>query len=126
VFPGRRRRGAGTAETGFLPALGAVERAKRAAVSAVPDRRGRARPLADAVFEFEGQLRDAAALLAGWTGDGPQRGVCEAAVAESLRRAEALRMEAPALTYEALVARLAELIDPLDVFEDVADAVLRS
>lgn len=105
--------------------LGAVERAKEAAVSAVPDRRGRARPLADAVFEFEDELRDAAALLAGWAGDGPQRGLCEAAVAESLRRAEALRMEAPALTYEDLVARLAQLIDPLEAFGDAAEAVLR-
>ena len=39
--------------------LAEVETAKEAAVSAVPDRRGRARPLADALFEFEQELRAA-------------------------------------------------------------------
>ena len=104
--------------------LEVVERAKAAAVSAVPDRRGRARPLADALFEFDAELQEARALLSGWAEGDSSRAACEAGLAESLRRSEALRMEAPDLGYESLVARLAELLDPLDAFEHAAHALL--
>jgi hypothetical protein len=36
-----------------------------------------------------------------------------------------LRLEAPELTYETMVARIAELIDPLEPFEETAASVLR-
>lgn len=106
--------------------LAEVETAKEAAVSAVPDRRGRARPLADALFEFEQELRAAWSLLPSWTGDEAHRAGCAAGLEESLRRAEALRLEARELTYESLVAQLAELIDPLEPFEAAANELLRA
>jgi hypothetical protein len=100
--------------------LAAVEEAKAAAVSAVPNPRGQARPLAAALFEFEEHLRDASARMAAWTDDDPHRAACEAGLAEALGRAEQLRLAAPELTYETLLTRVAELIDPLDSFEDAA------
>jgi hypothetical protein len=105
--------------------LEAVERAKEAAVSAVPDRRGRARPLAVALFEFEQHAREAQALLEGWAEDEGRRPECASGLAASLHRAEELRLTAPELDYEGLVATLAELIDPLDVFRDAAEALRR-
>jgi hypothetical protein len=100
--------------------LAAVEEAKAAAVSAVPNPRGQARPLAAALFEFEEHLRDASARMAGWTDDDPYRAACEAGLAEALGRAEQLRLAAPELTYETLLTRVAELIDPLESFEHAA------
>ena len=100
--------------------LAAVEEAKEAAVSAVPNPRGHARPLAEALFEFEQRLHEARERMASWRGGGPERAACEHGLDESLRRAEALRIGAPELTYESLLAEIAELIDPLEPFEAAA------
>jgi len=92
--------------------LARIERAKADLVSAVPSPRGiPGRPLAEALVAFEEGLRDATASLDetdGW----------RAAVDESLRRAEKLRLEAPALDYEGLVEALADLMEPLVTLED--------
>ena len=69
---------------------------------------------------FEERLRDAADLLAGSAADATRERFA-AGIAEALRRAERLRLDAPALDYESLVSVLADLIEPLDVFAD-ADA----
>ena len=91
--------------------LARIERAKADLVSAVPSPRGvPPRPLAEALVAFEEGLRDAAAspdLPAPW----------RAAVEESLRRAERLRLKAPALDYEGLVEVLADLMAPLEALE---------
>lgn len=100
--------------------LAAVEEAKGAAVSAVPNPRGQARPLAEALFEFEGGLREARSRMASWPDADPHRAACEAGLDEALRRAERLRLEAPELTYESLLATIAELLDPLEPFEAAA------
>ena len=100
--------------------LAAVEEAKGAVVSAVPNPRGQARPLAEALFEFEGGLREAQSRMAWWPDADPHRAVCEAGLDEALRRAERLRLEAPELTYESLLATIAELLDPLEPYEVAA------
>jgi hypothetical protein len=91
--------------------LARIERAKADLVSAVPSPRGiPGRPLAEALLAFEEGLRDAVISLdepTGW----------RAAVDESLRRAEKLRLEAPALDYEGLVEALAQLMEPLESLE---------
>jgi hypothetical protein len=88
-----------------------IERAKADLVSAVPSPRGiPGRPLADALLAFEEGLREVTISLdeaSGW----------RAAVDESLRRAERLRLEAPALDYEGLVDALADLMEPLEAVE---------
>ena len=91
--------------------LDRVERAKADLVEAVPSPRGvPRRPLAEALAAFEEGLREAAALAdppAAW----------RTAIDESLRRAERLRLDAPELDYEGLVAVLAELMAPLDALD---------
>lgn len=91
--------------------LARIERAKADLVSAVPSPRGiPGRPLAEALLAFEEGLRDVVISLdepTGW----------RAAVDESLRRAEKLRLEAPALDYEGLVEALADLMEPLESLE---------
>jgi len=60
---------------------------------------------------FEEGLREATASLDetdGW----------RAAIDESLRRAEKLRLDAPALDYEGLVEALTDLMEPLESLED--------
>jgi hypothetical protein len=104
--------------------LAAVEEAKAAAVSAVPNPLGQARPLAEALFEFEEDLREARERIGSWTDGGSHRAACEAGLDEAFRRAEQLRLEAPELIYETLLTRVAELIDPLEPFEDAARSLL--
>ena len=100
-----------TRERKERPGLVGIERAKADLVAAVPSPRGvPGRPLADAVAAFEDGLREAASAPGvpdGWKG----------AIRESLRRAERLRLEAPALDYEGLVGALADLMAPLDVLD---------
>jgi hypothetical protein len=92
--------------------LARIERAKADLVSAVPSPRGvPTRPLAEALVAFEGGLRDAVA-----SPDMPPP--WRAAVENSLRRGERLRLEAPALDYEGLVEVLADLMAPLEALED--------
>ncbi len=88
-----------------------MERAKADLVSAVPSPRGiPARPLADALAAFEEGLRDA-----GRSPDAPE--AWRAAIEESLRRAERLRLEAPGLDYQGLVEALADLMEPLGTLD---------
>jgi len=92
--------------------LARIERAKADLVSAVPSPRGiPGRPLAEALLAFEEGLRDATASL-------DETDDWRAATDESLRRAEKLRLEAPALDYEGLVEALADLMEPLETLED--------
>ena len=106
----------------FLRVLSTVERAKEAIVSAVPSPRGRARPLADALVEFEDGLREAEERMGSWRRPDreAQWTACASGLVEALRRAEELRLEAPVLTFESLVARIGELIDPLEPFGEEA------
>ncbi|MGH2737398.1 MAG: hypothetical protein ACRDHH_01175 [Actinomycetota bacterium] len=91
--------------------LARIERAQADLVSAVPSPRGiPGRPLAEALLAFEEGLQDATASLDETTG-------WRKAVDESLRRAEKLRLEAPALDYEGLVEALADLMEPLETLE---------
>ena len=100
--------------------LGHVEHAKEALVSATPSPRGiPPRSLAEALLDFEHALSDAAAAMPAWRTD-ETRAVwesCARAIERSLTEAERLRLEAPSLDYESLVAVLADLIAPLEAFE---------
>ena len=97
-----------------------VERAKVALVAAVPSPRGVVnRSLAEAVLAFEDGLRRAETEMKRWPrGSDHVRRICEAAIEESLRRAERLRLEAPALDAEGLITVLGDLIAPLDTFSE--------
>ncbi len=102
-------------DDGFSAALTEVERAKAALVAAVPSPRGAVRrSVAEAVLEFEEALREADDRL----GSSELDERCRAGIREALRRAERLRLEAPELDYESLVAVLGDLMHPLEVFAD--------
>ena len=111
----------------FLAVLEQVETAKRALLSAVPSPRGiPLRSIAEAVLAFEDGLRSARELMPGWRDDRTEdawKG-CDAGIREAAERAERLRLDAPALDYEGLVDELANLIAPLDVFEEAERSVL--
>ena len=49
---------------------------------------------------------------------------CDAGIRVALERAERLRLDAPPLDYEALVASLGDLIAPLEAFEEAERSVL--
>ena len=106
--------------------LAQVEAAKEDLVASVPSPRGvPVRPVADSLSAFEDGLRRAADELARWqTPEVELRQTCRAAVEEALRRAERVRLDAPPLDYEGLVAILGDLMAPLEEFER-AEARLR-
>jgi hypothetical protein len=102
--------------------IDAVDRGKDALTSAVPGPRSPGRAVAESLLEFEGALKEARSLMVGWKAPASEtawRACCEA-LHESARRAERLRLEAPALDFEGLVLMLKDLIAPLDAFEDAA------
>ncbi len=111
----------------FDHALEPVERGKAALVRAVPSPRGQPGPLAEALLAFEGAMEEARARMDGWRGPRTEEAwqACLGALDESARRAGRLRLEAPTLDYESLVAVLGDLIAPLEAFEDAARAVSR-
>ena len=96
--------------------------AKEALVAAVPSARRPGHPLAEALFEFERRLGAAAAGMPAWRHDSVEEYWmgCRGAIEEARRRAELLRLEAPDLGFEALLARISELLDPLEPFEEAA------
>jgi hypothetical protein len=103
----------------FREVAGLVDRAKDALLSAVPRRRGPGVPVADALASFEDHLRAARSAIEGWPAN-DERGALKEAIDGSLRRAEALRLEASPEGYEELYALLGEILDPLDAVEGVA------
>jgi hypothetical protein len=110
----------------FRLAAEPVERAKEALVEAVPTGRGPGRPLADALVDFEEGLRTAEGLMPAWRHPEvePHWVACDEALAESLREAEALRVDPPTLGFESLQATVGELIGPLEAFYDAAERFL--
>ncbi len=128
----RSRRGPDLSQAileGLAETLAHVDRAKQALLGAVPSPRGApGTPLAEALLVFEGEVRAGAVSMASWREprieDAWQAG--DRALRRALTAAERLRLAAPALDYEGLVAVLGDLMDPLDAFEDVARAVTRT
>jgi hypothetical protein len=107
--------------TAFQDTVLAVERAKDALLAAVPSPRGKQRrTVAEAVLEFEAEIREAATMMDRWhlAEIESEWRACAEGIDEALRRAERLRLEAPPLDYEGLVAALGELIVPLEAFAD--------
>lgn len=106
----------------FRSVIEHVERGKAALVSAVPTARNEGLPLAEAVHAFEAALREAGDRMDGWRSPETEEWwqACSSSLAEASRRAERLRLEAPALDYEGLVMTLGDLMAPLEAFPEAA------
>lgn len=112
------------AHRAFLEAAGCVDRARRVMAEAAPTTRFAGRPFPDVLIDFEAALGEALGHMPGWRApelEG-QWIACDVGLRESLRLAERLRLEAPALVgFESLIGALDQLQTPLDVFEDAAE-----
>lgn len=111
---------------GFERVAAQVERAKAAALAAVPGPRREPEPLASAVLALETALTDAREALGKWR-EGPAevRARCREALDETARRAAWLRLESPPMDFESLVLALGDVIAPLDTFVDAEHELRR-
>jgi len=109
----------------FGASRAAVEDAKAALVATVRTGRVEGIPLAEGLARFELLLRDAAEGMPGWRSDATEAdwSACDSGVAESLRRAERLRLEGSPRVYEELIAEVDDLLEPLDVFAGAAASI---
>jgi hypothetical protein len=123
----RRRRAERRLPDGFMSCLVLMEEGKEQLLAAVPTARRRGLPPAEAVLGFELCLREAQAAMKSWRDDRLEAEwvACSEALEESLRRAQRLRMEAPDLEFESLLAAVGDLIDPLDAFGAAAERLRR-
>jgi hypothetical protein len=109
-----------TALDGLRAVVMQVEEAKRAMTATVPTTRLPGTPLAEALLELEERLGEARALMPAWRDPAvePEWRACDAAIAESLRRATELREQAPELGgFEGLIWAIDRLLAPLEAFE---------
>jgi hypothetical protein len=115
----RRKRDETSSTEPFVAVLNVVEAAKAELMTAVPSPRGvPARPLAEALLSFEEGLRAARQAMTGRDLPEAVRSTCAEAIDDAQARAERLRLDAPVLDYEGLVAVLGDLIEPLDAFAE--------
>lgn len=115
----RKRRSDPAAESikaAFEPVATAVEAAQRALLAAIPTARDPGVPLGQALAAFGVRLEQAQTAAAGLPAAWRDR--VGAPLAEARARAGSLRLVESALGFEALNARVGEVLHPL---EDVAD-----
>jgi hypothetical protein len=94
-----------------------AEDAKAALAAAAPRGRAAGVPLAEALSRFEEALAAASASMREWKDAGflDQWRSCDAALAESGRLAEELRLGKMPQGYEELYGTLADVMEPLDL-----------
>jgi len=100
-----------------------VDEAKRSLTAVVPTTRLPGRPLADALAEFEMQLRRAREEMDAWNAPEVEREWrdAERAIARSLDRARGLRERAAVPEgFESLISIVGALLDPLDAVDAAA------
>jgi hypothetical protein len=101
-----------------------VEAAKDAMTSTVPTTRLPGTTLPDALLELEDHLGRAKELMPAWRHGEieDEWRACDEAIAESLRRANRLREEAPDLGgFEGLIWAVDQVLEPLEAFEAAAE-----
>lgn len=97
-----------------------VDAAQRALLAAIPTSRDPGVPLGQALVAFTQRLDAARRAMPGWRSDvvADQWGHCDLALVEARRLAEQLRLEDSPLGFEALNARVGDILDPLEVVAD--------
>jgi hypothetical protein len=111
------------ASRAFQGTLAWVEEAKRRLASAAPGGRSAGIPLAEALAGFEEGIRQAEGTMTAWRTPEVDEAwsACTAALEESLRRAEGLRLGETPEGYEQLYGTLGDLMDPLEAFAVALD-----
>jgi hypothetical protein len=111
------------ASLAFRVSVDGVEEAKGRLAAAAPGGRSRGVPLAEALAAFEVGLHETQATMAAWRIPDVEDvwNECSAALAESLRRAERLRLGDAPDGYEQLYGTLGDLMDPLEAFASAVD-----
>lgn len=102
----------------FRRVIETIERAKDALLLAVPRGRAPVVPLAEALWEFESAIAEAAEGMPAWRTSDMEEvwAACRSALDRSARSAEELRLGVPPEGYEELYGRLDELLEPLEAF----------
>jgi hypothetical protein len=109
----------------FLEAAAHLDAAQRALLSAIPTSRHAGAPLAEALARFSACLTETEAAIERWK-DEPSKAACRRAVHASRAEAERLRLHPGALEFEALNARVGDVLHHLEVFADVERALRRA
>jgi hypothetical protein len=107
----------------FSRVLDHIEPAKAALADVLPSTRMPGRPLSDALLAFERGMSEARMGMQGWRRPEVEAEWqdCLRGVDEALSKARHLRQRAPAPPgFEALLATVQSLLDPLDPFHDAA------
>lgn len=114
--------------SGFAAVMAWVEEARATLLLGVPSGRSPRLPMAEALAGFERGLSAARSEMDRWRAPGFEAawGSCRDALDTALGRAERLRLEPASDAYEDLVSVLDGLLDPLDVFSDVAETLRRA
>jgi hypothetical protein len=101
-----------------------VDAAQRALLAAIPRPRDEGVPLAEALLSFDQAIARARAALEPLD-DAQVWAACGAALDEAATLAGHLRLEPAELTFEALNARVGDVLHPLEIFADVERALRR-
>lgn len=104
---------------GFHDVLALVERAKEEVLAAVPAPRAPGIPLGEALFAFSRTLTEAGQAMPAWRRPEVAEAwvACDGGLGRAMAEADDLRLEAPDLGFEALLAAIGDLIAPLEAFE---------
>lgn len=115
------------ARDAFRRVAAELDATQRALLAAVPTSRDPGTPLGEALDAFEAGLARVEALMPGWRHASTEAAWarCAEAVLQARRQADAVRAEGGTLGFEALNARLGDVIAPLEEFADAGDELRR-
>ncbi|HVL89505.1 MAG TPA: hypothetical protein VM841_04635 [Actinomycetota bacterium] len=111
----------------FLHMAAALDDAQRALLAAIPTARDDGIPLAEAIVAFERGLAETEARMPAWRtpATAAMHDECAAAIRAARVECETLRLEPETLSFEALNARIGDVLHPLEVFADTERALRR-
>lgn len=111
----------------FAELADGLEAAQRALLAAIPTARDPGVPLAEAIAGFERGLEEVASLMPAWRGEPalPLWETCRKALEEARVKAERLRLDPADPGFEALNARIGDVLGPLEAFADAERALRR-
>jgi hypothetical protein len=102
-----------------------VDAAQRALLAAIPTSRDPGIPLALALAELSARLGEAAAAMPAWRAPGHEDAWqrCAHSLEQARAEAERLRLQPDELGFEALNARVGDVLHPLEAFADAERAL---